>query len=134
MRQKVIGLLRSLDAISVENSAYPGTPDVNYMEGWIELKWLRNWPTGSDTPVTIDHFTPQQRVWLTRRWMAGGRSFLLLSCKKEWFLFPGDIAAKYVGRCTYQTLVDTAIGYWDNGIKQEQLLPLLLRYPNVHTR
>ena len=64
MRGQVCDVLRSLDAISVENPAYPGTPDVNFVEGWVELKWIRAWPAREKTVVKIDHYTQQQRVWL----------------------------------------------------------------------
>lgn len=110
MRQKVVRALKPLDAISVENPAYPGTPDVNYKEGWIELKWLRYWPDAE--VVRIDHFTPQQRVWLTRRWVKGGAAFLLLQVKMDWLLFDGKTAGEYVGRVGQQELRDIAMRTW----------------------
>jgi hypothetical protein len=95
MRQVVVRMLTDsgLDAVSVENSAGPGTPDVNFREGWIELKYLKQWPDGPDTDVRIDCFTPQQRVWILRRWMSGGAVFLLLQVGRDWLLFNGDDAA-----------------------------------------
>lgn len=58
------------DATSVENPACPGTPDVQFIDGWLELKYLETWPKRAETTVRIEHFTPQQRVWLLRRWVA----------------------------------------------------------------
>ena len=122
MRQRIINILRPLDAVSVENSAYPGTPDVNFIEGWLELKWLRSWPIQAETPVLISHFTQQQKVWLKRRWLKGGNAWLLLQCKREWILFDGDTAALYVGRMTRGELIERAHSYWRDGLNRTALI------------
>lgn len=96
-----------LDPVRVENPVHPGTPDVNLADGrWIELKCLRAWPARGSTKVRIPHFTPQQRVWLYRRWKyAPGTTHLLLEIRedRQWLLFDGDVAAKVVGRSTRST-------------------------------
>lgn len=92
-----------LDPVRVENPIHPGTPDVNIIPGWIELKAISVWPLRAETCVKISHFTPQQRVWLYRRWkFAPGSTHLLLQVRstREWLLFDGDVAAKVVGRVT----------------------------------
>lgn len=93
-----------LDPVRVENPIHPGTPDVNLCTGlWIELKCIAAWPTRAATRVRIPHYTPQQRVWLYRRWrFAPGSTLLLLEIRAEaqWLLFDGDVAAKVVGRAT----------------------------------
>jgi hypothetical protein len=92
-----------LDPVRVENPIHPGTPDVNLCDGrWIELKTIAGWPARDSSPVRISHYTPQQRVWLYRRWKyAPGSTLLLLEVRAErqWLLFDGDIAARVVGRC-----------------------------------
>lgn len=93
-----------LDPVRVENPIHPGTPDVNLCDGrWLELKCIEAWPARAATPVRIPHFTPQQRVWLFRRWRyAPGSTLLLLEVRAEeqWLLFDGDVAAKVVGKTT----------------------------------
>lgn len=111
MRGRVVRALRSLDAMAVENKVRPGTPDVEYIGGWVELKWLRRWPKNAlFSPVKIEHFTPQQRVWLKKRWRRGGRALLLLQAAGiEWFLFDGETAAQRVGRVTRRELYNCAL-------------------------
>ena len=95
------------DATSVENPAYPGTPDVQFIDGWIECKYLEDWPKREKTTVRIDHYTSQQRVWLLRRSIAcskrqteRGLGWLLLYVAKtrEHLLFEGEDAARYVAK------------------------------------
>ncbi len=93
-----------LDPVRVENPIHPGTPDVNLCTGiWIELKCIAGWPARESHLVRIPHFTPQQRVFLCRRWKyAPGSMFLLLEVRaaRQWLLFDGDVAADIVGRGT----------------------------------
>ena len=99
MRRWVIKYLKKLDAIAVENPVYPGTPDVNYIEGWIELKSLDKFPKRLETTkIKISHYTKQQRAWILKRHLKGGAVFLFLQVATEFFLFDGHYAAKHVGR------------------------------------
>jgi hypothetical protein len=97
-------LTAKLDPVRIENPIHPGTPDVNLCTGtWIELKCILAWPIRATSAVRIPHYTPQQRVWLYRRWkFAPGSTLLLLEVRsdKQWLLFDGDVAAKIVGRGT----------------------------------
>lgn len=121
MRQKVVKALAKLNAMSVENPALPGTPDVNYAEGWIELKWLRAWPSGEDTPVRFDHWTPQQRLWHLRRRKVGGRSWVLVQCRREWLLLDGADAALHLNSSTRSELCALSANHWPNGLVEEEL-------------
>jgi hypothetical protein len=97
-------LAAKLDPVRVENPIHPGTPDVNLCNNcWLELKCIEAWPARAATRVRIPHYTPQQRVWLYRRWKyAPGSTLLLLEVRSEdqWLLFDGDVAAKVVGKAT----------------------------------
>ena len=97
------------DAIRVENPAWPGTPDVSWcidgVEGWLELKQINHWPKRIDDILVVSHFTPQQRMWLTRRHNAGGRTHLLIKVDVEWILLRGFVAAAILGRANRDTLI-----------------------------
>ena len=55
-RQSLVKALKSLDAISVETKDRAGLQDINYVGGWIEVKWRKSWPRGADTrPIVFKH-------------------------------------------------------------------------------
>lgn len=88
--------IAGLDPVRVENSAMPGTPDVWYTHGAVELKYAERWPPRGG-PLRIEHYTAEQRVWLYRRARAGGRAFLLLRVGlKKWYLFRAGEATDYL--------------------------------------
>jgi len=127
-RSRVIKALKSLDAFRADPPGVPaGTPDVNYIEGWIELKWLRFWPARETTVVRIEHFTDQQRRWLKRRWELGGNAWLLLQIGREWLLFHGLDAHDYVGNLTRNGLYRCARMRWTKGLQNEELVACLKR-------
>lgn len=114
-------VIKQLDPVRVENPAGPGTPDVNYVEGWVELKWCEQWPPRGG-PLRIDHFTQQQRVWLTQRRLAGGRAFLLLKVgEHEWLLFDGAVAAKVLGHVEQDKLYRACLARWTRKPKTEEI-------------
>jgi len=125
MRKHLIKVLRKLDAKSIESPMQPGIPDMNYVGGWIELKWLKEWPKRPETMVAMDHFTREQRVWLRRRARAGGVVWVMLQVGREWMLFQGDHAARYLGVVPYEGLKKLATLYFSDGLDGKALLALL---------
>jgi hypothetical protein len=132
-RQQVVKELKKQrqDPISVENHSYPGTPDVNCIRGWIELKYLPAWPKLPETPIKIDHFTPQQRNFLRRRWKAGGGAWLLLRVgsrgTQENLLFLGPEASDFIGLVNREKVEGLAVLHTFGRIKGSELLDALNR-------
>lgn len=126
-RAKIIKALKPLHAVPIENRVGLGTPDVNYIEGWIELKWLRAWPVRPETKVVIEHFTLQQRRWLKKRYEASGNAWLLLQVQREWLLFTGRDAADYVGLVTLEGLYYICRARWEGGLITSGLIKCLTR-------
>ena len=113
---QVKAALIGLHPTRVENPALPGTPDVNYCEGWIELKHADAWPVKADTIVKFDHFTPQQRVWILQRGRVGGRVHLLVKIGNDVMLFDWRAAVTTVfSGASKSKLLASAQRHWPNG-------------------
>ncbi len=115
MRQKVVKLLKPLHAVSVENGGcHPGTPDIDYAGGNIELKATEQWPARRDTVVKLRHpMTQQQKVWHVKRHAAGGKTWVLLTIAGDWLLFRGEVAARVLGLGTRKDFFRNAVDFWD---------------------
>lgn len=111
LRKRVIRALKPLHAVAVENGVGPGTPDVNFVEGWIELKQVDEWPRRGG-PLRLEHYTQQQRIWHRQRSAKGGNIFVLLQVGQELFLFDGPTAARYLGIGTRRVLIDASMMFW----------------------
>jgi hypothetical protein len=121
MRSRITRALKHLDAMAVENAVQPGTPDVEFIGGWIELKSVDSKPKREDTVVRVDHFTPLQRLWLKKRRERGGRAWLLLRVGREWLLIDGKVAAAKVGSSTMADLIRLAVCHWPSTPSDESL-------------
>lgn len=114
-------LMRGLDPIRVENAVLAGTPDVNYADGWIELKYAERWPPRGG-PLRVDHFTKQQRIFHLRRTKAGGKTFVLLKVgETEWLLFQGARAALVLGNSTQEELYKNVAARWTRRPSQGEI-------------
>ena len=126
MRGKIVKLLSGLNAFAVENIALVGTPDINYIEGWIECKWLREWPRRESSPVVLDHpLKLEQKLWIHKRKKKGGNCWVLLQCRRDWLLFDGAVARNILGEATKTELFEQATLFWTSGINKEELIKCL---------
>lgn len=122
---RVMKALRRYHPVRVENSACPGTPDINCTLGWVEDKWIKSWPR-AETIVRCDHFTPQQRCWHIQRNLAGGRSYVMLQVGRDYLLFMGHVAAEVLGRSTAERLESNAMRVWRGRLVDEELVAELV--------
>ncbi|QYW02153.1 hypothetical protein CPT_Sonora_050 [Stenotrophomonas phage Sonora] len=120
-------LLRGLDPVRIESPISPGIPDVNWTCGWIELKYAPRWPPRGG-PLRIDHFTTEQRGWLTKRRHSGGNAKLLLKVgESEWLLFDGTVAAVFLGKEPKDRLYELSLARWTRKPKLKELQECLAR-------
>lgn len=114
-------VMKGMDPVRIESPITPGTPDVNYNVGWIELKYAKEWPPQGG-PLRIDHYTADQKAWAIRRKAAGGLVFLLLKVgKTEWLLFDGRVAAIFVGKSNQQELYQVCLARWTRLPKNQEI-------------
>lgn len=88
--------LAGMDPKRVENSADPGTPDINYTTGWIESKFMKSWPVRHG-PLRVPHYVREQRGWHMGRRHAGGRVHVVIQVVHEVFVFDAADAAQHLG-------------------------------------
>lgn len=134
VRTTVLSALRPLHAIYVENGAKAGTGDVNYIEGWLELKWLHNWPKRPKTPIKLPEFTPQQRLFLIERCRMNGQARVLLRVGREWILLPGMWSAFRLGKTsTRADILAAAEKHWLANLSRSELVSYLRDPPPVNS-
>lgn len=121
LNKVILRCLKGYDPIRVENAALPGTPDINCTLGWIESKWMEHPPNDPDALFKIPHFTPQQRAWLMRRYCTDTKCWLILQVAKNYFVFQGNMAADYLGKCSYSQLYDYSMLTFVGSIDADRL-------------
>lgn len=135
-------LMAGLDPVRIESHMTQGNPDVNYLHGWVELKYLRCWPKRPSTRVRFPHdFSAEQRSWATRRAAAGGLAFFLVKVGghghemgEEWLLFHGALAYREVGTVTRQILYQLAFARWVRRPTQQEIQRCLVPPSHHHLR
>ena len=112
-----------LDPVRIEGAA-AGTPDVNYTLGWIELKYVKEWPKRKTTTLKIAHYTAHQRVWLERRGAHAYHTYILLKVgKAEWLLLKSTaFGPLYRGELTREALGEAAQAHWEFGLDRDDLM------------
>lgn len=122
VRPAVKAALVGWDPQPVENRVGSGMPDLNYIHGWIELKYMRHWPKGADVnPVRFTHpLLVPQRVWINRRLRCGGRVHVLVKVSHDWLLFTGAWAAEHLERVNRLQMFEAAVFHSAIGLKKKR--------------
>lgn len=118
LNARIQGAIRHRDPVRVENSVGPGTPDIEYIGGWIESKMLPRWPKRAGTVVRVAHYRPDQRGWHVRRRMAGGVVYVVIQIADDVLVFDALDAAKGLGFWTREQMnrIAVCVMYpWDAG-------------------
>ena len=122
---KTVGVLTR-----IENSFFKGIPDVNYLingcEGWIELKYREKFPVRTKTPIKLNHFTKEQKLWHKIRVENGGRTFMFLKIDKTYYLFKGD-NIQLVGSLNRKEMENKCCKTWEKKINFKEFIKELCK-------
>lgn len=93
-------------ATRLESSSGNGVPDVTFsmpnINGFLELKYIPEWPKRPETKVKLP-LRPEQKLWISTRGKMGGNVWVLCRVKDSFFLL-GD--AKAIAVCEGWTEVE----------------------------
>lgn len=128
-RSQLVKALKPLDGLPTEVKGRAGFPDMNYVGGWIECKYLQYWPKYCDTrPVRFKHpWTKVQQLWAMRRIRCGGTVILCAKVgTKDWFFWEcTPELRKLFGNATRPVMVQTASLHLGSGLNSERLIEWL---------
>lgn len=126
--------MRWQEATRHEEAFQSGVADVSFVaggrHGWLELKFLPEWPHRAGTVVRIEHFTEDQRRWLAAKGKEGGRTWLLLQIGRggtpsAWYGLFGWQSLDAVGTTERARLSETADYGWQRRLDYSELLAAL---------
>jgi len=102
----------------IEDMLKAGIPDVSYAvpnhQGWIELKYMKEFPKKNTTKVRIYHWTPIQKAWMRKRGRVNPNVWLLVMVDEEIFLFSYKQLI-FIEEWTAAEWRAKAAGYWYKG-------------------
>jgi hypothetical protein len=108
----------------VENTFYKGIPDVNFLidgnEGWLELKYMPEYPKKDYTEIKVPHFTKEQKLWHDARYKNKGRTMVLIQVDSDYFIFKKE-RINLLGSLTKKSMFKFANKSWKNRIDFKEL-------------
>jgi hypothetical protein len=137
MRRTLVKALKPLHAISIESPITGiGIPDINYAGGWIECKYMKNWPKGCMTnPVKFHHtLSKEQKIWLYKRAQTGELTLVAAQVARSWFFFCGMEMFTKWDTMSRPTMEEIALLHCPNGLQPRKLLDFLQHEPSTCQR
>ena len=134
MRKNLVKRLKRVDAVAIESPLTGiGIPDVSYIGGWLECKWLRAWPKRAMThPVKFGHpLSKAQKVWLARHCRRGGVAMCVIQVGREWFFYDGIKIGDLWGNMTKPQMIEESLLHFPNGLQTGDLLEFLITMSRV---
>ena len=108
----------------IEIPFYKGVPDVNFLidgnEGWLELKYIPQYPKKEITIVKVPHFTIEQKIWHNARFKNKGRTMVLIQVDDDYFIFKKE-KINLLGSLNKYRMFQHANKFWKNKINFREL-------------
>jgi len=112
----------------IESSAGNGVPDVSYgipgISGWIELKYIVNWPVRATTKVKLP-LRPEQKYWIKARGELAGNVWVFIRIEDDFFLLSWEEALDAYDGWDKETWLCLQAGVWSKRVNFEELCGLL---------
>ena len=121
------------EATRHEDKLSLGIADVSFIQagrhGWMELKWVADWPVRDSTVVRIPHYSIEQKDFLLRKGQAGGKTWVFLQVGGDHLLFDW-LKAQRVGECSRPELVELANAFWWKRLNYDELAEVMYCHDN----
>lgn len=114
-----------------------GIPDLSYAkagaDGWIELKYMKNFPVKDSTPIRVG-LRPNQRTWLKKRCAAGnGQCFVLTQVGRDYYIHSALFIDELYEGMSHERFIATREERWSGSIDFRRLTEILC-YETNNTR
>ena len=89
-------------------------------EGWLELKYMPEYPKKDYTEIKVPHFTKEQKLWHDARYKNKGRTMVLIQVDSDYFIFKKE-RINLLGSLTKKSMFKFANKSWKNRIDFKEL-------------
>lgn len=126
MRSYLVSVMKPLHAVAIENHMRAGTPDINYIDGWIECKWLQAYPKNINNSIRFKHtLTQGQKLWLCSRAKRGGVALVCCKISKDWYVFDAFTAYANFDKMNKEDMIEKSIYHSIGKLDKERFLAWL---------
>ena len=99
----------------IESSAGNGIPDVSFgikgVSGWIELKYIAEWPKRTLTKVKLP-LRPEQKHWIKARGELSGNVWVICRIEEYFFILTWEEALSAYDGWTHMEWLENSHYYW----------------------
>lgn len=115
----------------IESSSGNGVPDITFglpkINGWIELKYVPEWPKLGKTKIKLP-LRPEQKYWINCRGELSGNVWVIVRIKDTFFLLDHEQAVDACEGWTLLEWMDKCTERWDLRIDFSSLKWFLSKY------
>lgn len=122
------GMLGKWHATRIESSSGNGVPDVSFgipgTNGWMELKYIKEWPVRDTTKVKLP-LRPEQKHWIKVRGCLSGNVWVLIRIENNFFLLDWGQAVEACDGWRFKDYVENSTANWVNRVDFDELAAYL---------